>query len=205
MSEIHLNKYEKEKRVIELHLAGKTIREIAKELHMSFTPISKIIKAYEKKIILQTKKEEQDNNQQKITTTKKLSLSSRAFILFKEGKKIEEAKVLLDIPFKLAIRYWKQYLKSIRMFEAFEFYQDHSYDIPRLLSICNFIKNNHVNIYNITDILKEAKHILNLEVRISILKYEIAELKQTKNNYLLNKNTKHQLPHLGPLPKYYNW
>jgi DNA-binding NarL/FixJ family response regulator len=50
MSEIPLNKYEKEQRVIELHLAGKTIREIAKELHMSFTPISKIIKAYEKKI-----------------------------------------------------------------------------------------------------------------------------------------------------------
>ena len=42
MSEIFfLNKYEKEKRVIELHLTGKTIREIAKELHMSFTPYIK--------------------------------------------------------------------------------------------------------------------------------------------------------------------
>ena len=50
MSEIPLNKYEKEKRVIELHLAGKIIREIAKELHMSFTPISKIIKDYDKKL-----------------------------------------------------------------------------------------------------------------------------------------------------------
>ena len=89
------------------------------------------------------------------------------------------------------------------MFEAFEFYQDHSYDIPRLLSICNFIKNNHVNIYNITDILKEAKNILNLEVRISILKYEIAELKQIKNNSLLN--SKHQRIPLGPLPKKINW
>jgi hypothetical protein len=27
------NKFEKEKRVIELHLAGKTIRDIAKEVH----------------------------------------------------------------------------------------------------------------------------------------------------------------------------
>ena len=49
MSEIPLNKYEKEKRVIELHLADKTIREIAKEFHMSFTPISKIIKEYERR------------------------------------------------------------------------------------------------------------------------------------------------------------
>jgi hypothetical protein len=37
MSEILiLNKFEKERRVIELHLAGKTIRDIAKEVHMSF-------------------------------------------------------------------------------------------------------------------------------------------------------------------------
>jgi transposase len=73
MSEIHLNKFEKEKRVIELHLAGKTIREIAKEVHISFRDISKLIKAYEKKVRLETKKEEK--NQQ--PTTKKLSSSKR--------------------------------------------------------------------------------------------------------------------------------
>ena len=57
-----LNKYEKEKRVIELHLAGKTIREIAKELRMSFTSISKIIKAYERKKELQVKREESNHS-----------------------------------------------------------------------------------------------------------------------------------------------
>lgn len=36
MSEIPLNKFEKEKRVIEFHKEGKTIREIAKEVYMSF-------------------------------------------------------------------------------------------------------------------------------------------------------------------------
>ena len=60
MSEILLNKFEKEKRVIELHLAGKTIREIAKEVHMSFTPISKIIKAFERK----AKREESNQSTQ---------------------------------------------------------------------------------------------------------------------------------------------
>ena len=205
MSEILLNKYEKEKRVIEMHLAGKTIREIAKELHMSFTPISNIIKKYERKIRLENNKGKENNQE---TTTKKLSLSSRAFILFKEGKKIDEVKVLLDIPFKLSIRYWKQYLKAIRMFEAFEFYQDHSYDIPRLLSIRNFIKINHVHTNKIANILRDAKNILGLQGHISILKDEIAELKQIKNNYLVNQNSKNQripLSTLEPLPKYYNW
>ena len=66
-----LNKYEKEKRVIELHLAGNTIREIAKELLMSFTSISKIINASERKNELQAKKEESNHsNQQKKTSYK---------------------------------------------------------------------------------------------------------------------------------------
>ena len=64
MSEIPLNKFEKEKKVIELHLAGKTIRDISKVVHMSFRDISKIIKAYERKIRLQTKRKESNQPSQ---------------------------------------------------------------------------------------------------------------------------------------------
>ena len=64
MSNILLNKFEKEKRVIELHLEGKTIREIAKEAHLSFRDISKIIKEYEKKKRLESKKEENNQSSQ---------------------------------------------------------------------------------------------------------------------------------------------
>ena len=39
-----LNKYEKEKLVIRLHKEGKTIRGIAREAHLSFTDIGKIIR-----------------------------------------------------------------------------------------------------------------------------------------------------------------
>ena len=48
MSQPFLNKFEKEKRVIELHLEGKTIRDIAKEIHMGFNDIGRRIKTYEK-------------------------------------------------------------------------------------------------------------------------------------------------------------
>ncbi len=40
MSQHFLNKQEKEQRIIELHLQNKTIREIAKEVHMAFSPLS---------------------------------------------------------------------------------------------------------------------------------------------------------------------
>jgi transposase len=89
MSEIHLNKFEKEKRVIELHLAGMTIRQIASEVHMSFTSISKIIKAYERKKELQAKRQESNQSSQ----TKKPSLSSRAFKLFSDGNKPTEVVI----------------------------------------------------------------------------------------------------------------
>ena len=59
MSEMLLNKFEKEKRVLELHNQGKTIRDIAKEVHMSFRDISKIIKSYEKKQMAEALKEKQ--------------------------------------------------------------------------------------------------------------------------------------------------
>jgi hypothetical protein len=129
-------------------------------------------------------------------------LDSRPFP-YQEGKKINEAKILLDIPFKLAIRYWKQYLKSRDMFEAFEFYKEHSYDIPTLLSIITFMKKNNIYGNNIVNVLRTANDVSNLNQDLSNLKAEIEKLKIMKNNYLLNQNTNYQqlLP-LG-LPKYY--
>ena len=194
MSEILLNKFEKEKRVIELHLEGKTIRDIAPVVHMSFRDISNLIKAYDKKISLQQSKKEENNQSSKI---KKLSLSSQAFVLFKEGKKIDEAKVLLDIPFKLAIRYWKQYLKSIRMFESFEFYQDHSYNIPTLLSINTFMKRNNISGNDVVNVLRNVDNVINLNNSISNLRLECETWQRVKNN--------HDNAPLEPLPKKINW
>jgi len=137
MFEVPLNKFEKEKKVIELHSkGGKTLKEIAPIVHMSFRDISKIIKAYERKAKRKVR------NQSSLP--KKPSLSTQSFILYKEGKQIDDVKILLDIPFNLASRYWKQYQKSIGMFESYEFYRDYQYDIPTLLSINNFMKKNNV-------------------------------------------------------------
>ena len=157
-----LNKFEKQDLVIKLHKEGKTYREIAHIARVLVRDIKPILKTEQK---LGTNKRKEKKNQ-----TKKPSISSQTFILFKEGKKIDEAKVLLDIPFKLAIRYWKQYLKSIGMFEAFEFYQDHGYDIPTLLSINTFMKRNNISGNDVVNVLREANDVINLTRIISILK-----------------------------------
>jgi hypothetical protein len=197
-----LNKFEKEQKVIELHKQGKTLKEISQVVHMSFRDISKIIKAYDKKIRLQSNQKENNPDSQ----IKKPSISTQSFILFKEGKQIDEVKVLLDIPFKLAYRYCKQYLKAIGMFEAFEFYQDHSYDIPTLLSINNFMKRNNTYGKDIVNVLRTANNVANLNQTLSNFKTEIEKLKQTKNNYSLNQNTNSRplLP-LGLPAHYYRY
>ena len=93
------------------------------------------------------------------------------------------------------------------MYECYEFYHDYEYDIPRLLSINNFIKKNNIQGKDIATVLKEAKDILHLQSYRSEIKNEIEKLKQTKNNYSLNQNTMKNLQPvpLGPLPRYYNW
>lgn len=84
MSEIPLNKFEKEKRVIELHNQGKTIRDIAQEKHMSFKDIGRIIKRYEKQQAAIASKEKLKNDSSNIK--KKPPITTQAFKLFHEGK-----------------------------------------------------------------------------------------------------------------------
>ena len=192
MSEIPLKKFEKHDLVIRLLKEGKTYREICHIAHIAPRDIKLISKKYKQQTRLEQNKKENNNN--KSSQIKKLSLSSRAFILFKEGKKIDEAKVLLDIPFKLTIRYWKQYLKSIRMYESFEFYQDHSYDIPTLLSINTFMKRNNISGKDVVNVLREANDVINLNQIISNLKSDCETWQRVKNN--------HDNAPLEPLPKF---
>ncbi len=188
-----LNKFEKEKKVIELHKQGKTLKDIATIVHMSFRDIAKIIKKYERQKELQAKKEESNHSSQ----PKKPSISSQAFILFKEGKQIDEVKVLLDIPFKFALKYWAQYLKSIRMEDCYEFYKEHSYDIPTFLSINNFLERNDIYGKDIVNVLRTAKDFLNLNKTYSNLKIEINNLEQKRMKLLYYSHPGYSLQ---PLP-----
>ena len=104
------------------------------------------------------------------------------------------------------MRLWSQFLRLERMYECYEFYQVFQSQIPDILAIGSFIKENNVDTRNISSILNEAKDVSHLQSYYSNLKNEIGKLEQMKNNYSLNQNTNYQLPvPLGPLPRYYNW
>jgi hypothetical protein len=191
LSEVPLNKFEKHALVIRLLKEEKTYREICHIAHIAPRDIKRIAKEYERKKRLESKKREQKN------LTKKPSISTQSFILYKGGKQIDDVKVLLDIPFKLAIRYWKQYLKSIGMFETYEFYRDYQYDIPTLLSINNFMKRNNVSGKDIVNVLRTVNNVINLNQNYSNLKTEIKYLEQKRMNLLYYSTSPYRLQ---PLP-----
>ena len=65
------------------------------------------------------------------------------------------------------------------MEECYEFYKEHSYDIPTLLSINNFLERNDIYGKDIVNVLRQANNIINLNQTILNLKGEIEKLKQT--------------------------
>ena len=74
---------------------------------MSFGPISKIIKAYEKKVRLQHSNQKEHNLSSLI---KNPSISSQAFKLFREGKELTDVAIDLEIPAKKAVELWPLYI-----------------------------------------------------------------------------------------------
>ena len=170
---------------------------------MSFRDISNIIKKYERKKELQAKREENNQSSQ----IKKPLISTQAYKLFSDGKKLIDVAIELEIPARKAVRLWSQYLRLEKMYECYEFYQIFQSQIPELLSIGSFIRENNVDTRNISRILKEATDVYHLQSYRAEIKNEIEKLKQMKNNYSSNQNTmkNYYLPPLGPLPRYYNW
>jgi hypothetical protein len=159
---------------------------------MSFRDISKLIRAYDKKIRLQQNKKE-NNSMNK----KKPSKSSQAFKLFHDGKKPIDVKCELDIPFEKIRKFWSQYLKLTRMYECYEFYKLFAHEMPSLLSIANFIKRNNVSGKDIANVLRTANDVITLNQTYYNLKTEIKNLEQ-KKMYL--QDYSHSPYSLQPLP-----
>ena len=88
------------------------------------------------------------------------------------------------------------------MYECYEFYQVFQSQIPDILAIGSFIRENNVDTRNISSILKDAKDVSHLQSYYSNLKNEIGKSEQIKKNYIASQN---QLPPMQPLPRYPSW
>ena len=75
------------------------------------------------------------------------------------------------------------------MYECYASYQVFQDQIPELLAIGTFIKENNIDTRNISRILKEATDVYDLQSYGAEIQNDIERLKQMKNNNTLNQNT----------------
>ena len=191
---IPLNKFEKEKRVIELHKQGKTIRQIAPEVHMSFRDISKKIKNYDKKLKLQqTKNEENNLLNQKI---KKSSISSQAYKLFLDGKNPVQVAIDLQLDYEKVRKYWTEFLRLNNMKKLYNIYIENEFHLDYLFKIYYFMLTNNISIKDTENVLRNADNVINLNNSISNLKLECETWKRVKNNH--NNAPLEPLPRINP-------
>ena len=116
-----LTRQERERLVLYLYNRGKTIREIAKEVRMSFRDIGAILnKAVEEKT--EGSKEHEQQN---------LSLSAQAYKLFSDRKTPLEVATALNLKESEATKFYREYWKLKQLHNLNMVYEEIKDDIGR--------------------------------------------------------------------------
>jgi cytidylate kinase len=125
---VPLNRHQKNALVIELYNQGKTRRQIAEIVHMSFKDIAEIINEHVGEDIRVNKPEK--------------SKDAQAFELFLQGKLSVEVAIELDMPAdqveELHVQYWR--LSKLDNLEIL--YHEAEYSLSLLLRLYNILKDN---------------------------------------------------------------
>jgi transposase len=127
---ILLNKHQKKALVIEFYEQGKTRRQIAEIVHMSFKDIADIINEY-------TGEDEQVHKPEK-------SKDSRAFELFLRGKQSVEVAIELDIPADKVEELLVQYWRLSKLDDLEELYYEAGYSLSLLLQLHGILKEKRI-------------------------------------------------------------
>jgi hypothetical protein len=183
--QVLLNKREKEQLVIEMHQQGRTIREIAQHVHMSFKDIGAIIR----------KIDGQDNN------FSSKSKATRALYLFSNGKTPIDVAIELDISALEVEELQQEYWALKQLHELVLLFNEIKNDLPSFIKLFNLLKRNKLLSDNhISKFLRLADHDLpTLESKSQKLTSDIIYLEWKKKDL---KDTitlwNAQLSDLGP-------
>ena len=156
----------KRKRVIELYKEGKTIQEIAQEVHMAFRDISQIIKKYI---------EDTDENKK---LQKKISV--QALSLFNQGKKPIEVAISLELRCEETEKIYQQFwrLNNIHILDSI--YQEIKEDISRLIDVYNKFKGENRSPKEIKTLIAILQEVSDLEKYKEILEEKIENYESIK-------------------------
>jgi hypothetical protein len=183
-SPLDMNREQREQYVIQLWKAGRTVREIAGLVHMSFRDIGAITN----KVKLQAERETGHT----VEEPQPKSDDSRAFKLFSEGKSPVEVVIALDLPAQYVEAKYQEYWECKRMFELVQIYEEAKYHLHELLRL-HRIKRLGMEEHDIRNIFELAKHnqLQYLQGKVQYLENEIRmreDQKAKTTNHLLVLN-----------------
>ncbi|MFZ0897279.1 MAG: hypothetical protein WAZ77_22475 [Candidatus Nitrosopolaris sp.] len=189
---LDITRAEKEQYVIELYKQNRTVREIAKLMHMSFGEIGKILKKFKKEAEIErghTDVEEIDNEPK--------SKESQAFKLFSEGKTPVQVVIALDIQADEVHAIYREYLELKGMYDVLQIYDkirySGKYSLPSFLKLHRIVNDLGMGEQQIINVLDLANHnqLEYLQDKVEYLRNEInnLDLKKTEcTNHVLTLN-----------------
>lgn len=136
-----LNKYDKEELVIKMHKEGKTLRDIAFAVHMSFGDIWKIIRRIDG----------QKNN------LSNKSKSTQALYLFEQGKKPIDIAIELDIPYSEVEELQQEYWALKELYDLAFAHMEFKHDLSSFIQLYKLLKRNKM--LNEKHILKFIRYV----------------------------------------------
>ena len=157
-----LTRQERERLVLTLYNQGKTIREIAKEVRMSFRDIGAILnKTVEEK----TEGIKQNNNNDGEKNQEHLSLSAQAYKLFSDRKTPLEVAIALNLRESDATKFYKEYWKLRQLHNLNMVYEETKGDIELLLRLYRLSKIKGMTVKQVVNLLAIANNDLPAVVR----------------------------------------
>jgi len=142
-----LTRAEKEDLIKRLFLEGKTIREIAKEVHMSFGPIGNVIR----KVTGESSK----NSGAKPTMSKEIE----ALKLFERNKTPVEVVIILGINSDETEDLYLGYLRLKNLHNLVLIYKDMKYQLPSFIKFFKHLRIAGIKEEDAADVIREAKQI----------------------------------------------
>ena len=162
-----MNREEKRELVVKLHQEGRTMREIAKEVHMSFGDIGSI-----------TRKEDEDK-EPKIMEE---SQESQALKLFRKGKNPVDVAITLDLSPSKAEGIYKEFWKLRGLYKLHDFYELVKHDISLLVKVHDIVKKYDLDKKDIINIVNFADKYIFLKEEINELEIQFDDLLKQRHD-----------------------
>lgn len=170
-----MNREEKHQLVVKLFNEGKTMREIAKQAHMSFGDIGAIIKKI---------------NEESEPKIKKKSQEAQALQVFRKGKNPVDVAITLDLPPSDTAEIYKQFWKLKGLHNLLELFETINHDTSFLTRVNDVVKK-----YDLTK--KDIINIVNFADEYNFLEEEIQELREQFNDLLRERHETYDSLHLA--------